>query len=93
MTLASSRNIMCGYVNGVIYLYRSSTTSAMSDMEGLENGYLQLLRNVSHLRGCSVLDFLFLRLKVARTLFLCWRTKGNLKKAFSAATKSLYYGA
>jgi len=90
MTLASRSKLIYGYVSEVVYCYRSTKTSTMSNMEGLEKGYLQLLENVGFLNGVSFFDKIYLKLKVTRILFLCWFSKGNVCKAISAAAICIF---
>ncbi len=89
ITLASRNNINYGHVNELVYLYRSSVSSAMSNMEGLEEGYFELLDSVMKLNGISISDVIFLRLRIARILLLSWRTRGRLNRGIAAAYKVL----
>ena len=67
--LASKHNIEYGFISDEIYWYRKVEKSAMSDIDGLERGYLFLL---NYLQDISIRQKIYLRYKVARILFLSW---------------------
>ena len=67
--LASKHNIEYGFISDEIYWYRKVEKSAMSDIDGLERGYLFLL---NYLQNISIRQKIYLRYKVAKILFLSW---------------------
>lgn len=86
MELSNQTTVQYSYVPETIYWYRSGHESAMSNLDGLENGYLLLLYKVNNLKKISFIKNLMLHLKVARILFLC-RLK---RKEFILAFKNLF---
>lgn len=90
ITLASRNNIKYSHVKKVVYHYRVTKSSAMSKMEGLEKGYLELLREVRKIDNVSFYDVVFLRLKIARILFLSWNARNQLGKGIVAATRAIF---
>lgn len=89
ISLASDKNIRYGYVNQVVYLCRRSAGSAMSNMRGIESGYIQLVAQLSKLKNVSKMNRLYLRLKIAKILFLSWLAKKHLINGVVAAAKCL----
>jgi len=85
----SSKNIVnYSYVNEIVYLYRSGHVSAMSNMDGLENGYLTLLDSVKNIKNISFFQKSYFRYKVSRILFLSWLF--DAKKPCKAFRSLLY---
>lgn len=89
ITFANRGQVTYDFVSDLVYIYRRSAISAMSNMQGLENGYLQLLKNVGFLNGVSLSDQIYLRIKVAKILFLSWLSKGKVARAFMAVAKCI----
>ena len=87
MELSSLHSVKYGFVSETIYWYRSGHTSAMTNLNGLENGYLQLIEEVKKIQNISKTDFFMFKTKIAKIMFLSWlsqRKKVN-------AVKSLFY--
>ena len=70
--IASKQLVNYAYVDEIVYFYRSGHISAMSNMNGLENGYLILLNKVIKNKNISFLQKLYFRYKITRILFLSW---------------------
>ncbi len=88
--IADRCDVEYAYVNEIVYLYRKSDSSAMANFEGLEEGYLTLLESVKGIQGASLFDKLYMKLKVATILFLCWRSRGEYAKAIKATAKCVF---
>jgi glycosyltransferase involved in cell wall biosynthesis len=84
LTLASRTKINYDFVSDTVLLYRRPRISAMSSMQGLQNGYILFLKNIVALDGVNYFDHLYLRFRISRILFLSWLSKGNLKMAFQS---------
>jgi len=76
--------------NETILYFRRTNQSAMSNLKGLENGYLQLLKlldqnigNYSYNRA----DFYYTRLKIIKIMFLSYLSRGQLLDAFNVFFK------
>ncbi|MBC7489142.1 MAG: glycosyltransferase family 2 protein [Glaciimonas sp.] len=72
ISLSSIQSIQIGYVNDSVYLYRKGHISAMSNMDGFERGYFNLLKKVKSIHNVKLSDHYFLRFKIAKILFLSW---------------------
>jgi glycosyltransferase involved in cell wall biosynthesis len=82
--LASAQDVQYGYVLETVFIYRVGHTSAMSNIDGLEKGYLSLIQKVSELNNISFFQHIFLRIKIARILFLTWLRQKKITRAFEA---------
>lgn len=81
LTLAYDADLEYAAVPETVYEYRRRTTSAMSNLDGLEAGYLELLRRVSGMERISKGSYTYLRRRVKRILFLSWLRHGRPIKA------------
>ena len=70
--IANESKTQYSFTNEEIYCYRKSTDSAMSNIEGLEHGYLTLIREVYRSVTSNKIQKLYLKAKVAKILFLSW---------------------
>ena len=87
LTLAHDADLKYAAVPETVYEYRRSPTSAMSNLDGLETGYLELLNHVSGMQRISKGNCTYLRRRVRRILFLSWLRQGNPKKALRSLHK------
>lgn len=85
---ASACAIEYRYVTDLVYVYRKSSGSAMSNLNGLERGYLELIRAAKPLQGVSRVDHAILRLKIAKILFLSWWAAGERGRCVTAAMRA-----
>ena len=78
--LSQKRAINYAYVDDLIYIYRDTPNSAMESIDGLEDGYVSLLKKI---RGIS-------HYKIARMLFLSWLFDGkDIYRAFRSLFRVL----
>ena len=56
----------------------------MKNLNGLEKGYLLLIHKVNNFKNISFNQVLFLRLKIARILFLTWLREKKIARAFES---------
>jgi len=82
--IASKQNINYGYVNDDVYWYRSEHTSAMTNLDGLENGYIQLIQEVSKLQKIKKINFFIFKTKIAKIMFLSWLNQKQIFNAFKS---------
>lgn len=88
--LAHTHHIEYGFIADEIYWYRKIEESAMSDIDGLERGYLSLLDVVNSLKDISISDKLYLKYKISKILFLSWIFDAkNIKRAFLSLLYSI----
>lgn len=87
MELSSLYPVQYGFVSETIYWYRSGHTSAMANLSGLEDGYLQLIQEVRNLQNISKTDFFIFKTKIAKIMFLSWLSQ----KQIANAVKSVLY--
>ncbi len=81
LDLAHDADLHYAAVPSVAYEYHISGVSAMSNLDGFEAGYLELLRHVGDLKRISKQSRGYLRRKVERILFLSWLRRGRLFRA------------
>lgn len=79
--LAWKGNLHYGYVNDVIYHYRKTPGSAMSNLEGLEKGYWQYFKNVKDLPGVTKEELLYLKKKIRRIMSRSYIRSRNFYRA------------
>jgi glycosyltransferase involved in cell wall biosynthesis len=79
--LAHDANLHYAGVPSVAYEYRVTVGSAMSNLDGIEAGYLELLRHVGGLKRISEQSRGYLHRRVARILFRSWLRRGKLFRA------------
>lgn len=89
MKLSDENEVQYGHIKDVVYHYRSGGDSAMSNLRGLERGYLQLIDVARGLTNRSMLDIMVLKAKIAKILLLSWAAKGQRKKGLSAVARAL----
>ena len=82
MELSSLHPVQYGFVPETIYWYRSGHTSAMTNLTGLENGYLQLIQGVEKLQNIPKTDFFMFKTKIAKIMFLSWLSQKEMVLAF-----------
>ena len=80
--LAWKGNLNYGYVDDVIYHYRRTPGSAMSNLTSLEKGYWDYYFNVSKLQGVTKDELNYLKRKIKRIMF---RSYLRHKKFINAA--------
>jgi glycosyltransferase involved in cell wall biosynthesis len=90
LTIAHDECLQYAAVPEVIYEYRRRPNSAMSSLEGLETGYLNLLLLVFQMAKISESNRKYLRLRVARILFLSWIRSGSFRKALQSVYKVIW---
>jgi hypothetical protein len=78
---ANKREWVYGAVDEAVYLYRTGAGSAMSDLEGLERGYLYLYGCCRLLEEGTVGDLTSLRHRIRRILVRSWLRRGKVLKA------------
>ena len=91
--LAAMHSLQYSFVAEEIYNYRTGQISAMSNVEGLEEGYLVFMWSVFSTIKVSAFQAIFLRGKIAKILFLTWARKGNYLRAIKSIFKCLPGGA
>jgi len=87
MELSNNHCVQYGFVQEEVYTYRSGHTSAMTNLNGLEDGYLQLMQEARKLKNVSQTDFFMFKAKIAKIMCLSWLSQKNLVNAL----KSIFY--
>ncbi len=87
--LSSQSNAQYAFVSEIIYLYRSGHTSAMCDVEGLEEGYGILLQEIKKDTHVSSISYMVMKLKIIKIMFLLWMSKVRVKQSFLSIYKLL----
>jgi len=88
--LSGQHNVMYGFVNTEIYHYRSGHDSAMTNLSGLEEGYIRLLNEVKKNTYIYKMPYLLLKLKIMKIMFLSWMNKYKIWNAFFSIHKILW---
>lgn len=82
MELSDAHSVNYGFVDEAVYWYRSGHASAMANLEGLENGYVQLLRQIGKMANATSAQKAYIHLRVARIMFLSWLRRRKPLRAF-----------
>ncbi len=90
MVIADEYRLKYGFVTELIYIYRKNEWSAMSNIDGLEKGYLQILSFTKLSRNVSWMAQSVLQLKIAKILFLSWLSVGNMRGAIKSVGKVFF---
>ena len=88
--LSSQNDVLYGFINKEIYYYRSGHASTMTNLSGLEEGYIRLLNEVKKNMHISKISYLFLKLKIMKIMFLSWMNKYKIGNAFMSIQKILW---
>lgn len=73
-----------GAVDEPVYCYRTGASSAMSNLHGLEKGYLHLFERCQHLEDATPADLAHLYRRIRRILVRTWLRQGRPVRAFRA---------
>ncbi len=87
LTLAQSRGLCYGAVVESVYEYRLNSGSAMSNLDGLEAGYLDLLGVTAGLDGIDESTRLYQYRRIRRILILTWVRRGRPVKALRSVLR------
>lgn len=85
--LAWKGNLNYGCVDDVIYHYRKTPGSAMSDLKKLEKGYWDYYDNVSRLPGVTRQELRYLKKKIKRIMFRSYLRNGQMVPAIRLLAK------
>lgn len=75
--LAICANKDYDFVDNEILWYRRTTSSAMNNLKGLENGYLHILKQAKKIELTSKKDLYYLKTRIIRIMFLSWLINGK----------------
>ena len=89
MTLADVAAEVGLITTSVTYYYRTGTGGAMSNMKGLEQGYLALLTELGTLPRVDWADLVRSRMRVARILALSWCARGEWPRGLLAGCRAI----
>ena len=90
--LSNKHHVQYGFVNEDIYWYRSGHTSAMTNLNGLEVGYLSLIAQVKRLSNISCLELFIFRLKIAKIMVLSWLREKEVANAIKSIFSYMFIG-
>ncbi|MBZ0096702.1 MAG: glycosyltransferase [Sulfuricella sp.] len=82
---AAAHSLQYTYVDADVYWYRQSKFSAMSNICGLEKGYVRLVKAIREMRAISLLEKHYFRSKVCKVMVLSWLSRGEWLKALKSA--------
>jgi glycosyltransferase involved in cell wall biosynthesis len=75
------------YVDEVVYYYRTSENSAMSNLTGLENGYWTFYDSVKNFPEAKKNNIRYLKWRIIRIMILSYLAAGKLIKAVKVVPK------
>ncbi len=81
LNLAHDAELCYGAVPDVIYEYRKREGSAMSNIDGLESGYLDVLRRAARFRRLDDEGLAFLRKRISLIMVKTWLRRGRPGRA------------
>jgi len=84
LTLAQSAGLRYGAVADTVYEYRITPGSAMSNLDGIEPGYLELLRVTAMLGGIDNATRRYQLRRIRRILFRSWLRRARPIRALQA---------
>ena len=87
LSLAHQANLIYGAVPDVVYEYRIQPDSAMANLDGIERGYLELLRRTREMSRISDAMRKMQRRRVRRILFRSWLRRARPLRAIAALAK------
>lgn len=87
LTLAAERGLSYGAVEDIVYEYRINPGSAMSNLDGVEAGYLEFLRRAAALPGICQASRDYQVHRVRQIVFRSWLRRGRPFRAIAAALK------
>lgn len=87
--LAHERDLVYAGIEDCVYEYRVSSASAMSNLDGIEAGYVEYLRRVLPMERMTPQMQSYLRKRIASILAKSWLRRGNPVKAMTATAKVL----
>ena len=82
--LSYNQNINYSYVNEEVYYYRSGHNSAMSNLDGLEIGYITLLQEIKKMQKVKKINIFKLKLKITKIMVLSWLNSRDIFKAIKS---------
>ena len=89
--LSISQNGTYDYTNDTVLYYRTTPTSSMSNLSGLEDGYYKYFNLIKNFHKYDYSTILYLKYKIFRIMFsIYFFNKNNPKQAFSFAMKFLF---
>lgn len=88
--LAGKCDLQYAFVDEEIYRYRKRAGSAMSDVAGLEAGYLDYMRSTFSTVPVSLMQRIFLRLKISKIMFLSWARHRRYTDAIVSVYRCLW---
>lgn len=87
LSLAHQANLIYGAVPDVVYEYRIQPGSAMANLDGIERGYLELLRRAREMPRISDAMRKGQRRRVRRILFRSWLRRARPLRALAVLAK------
>lgn len=85
LKVADDIDLIYGAVDEDVYVYRRRAGSAMSDLDGIESGYVALVCLASTLEQATYRQVVRLKFRVALILAKSWLRRGNLIRVVGSA--------
>ncbi|MDO8837370.1 MAG: glycosyltransferase family A protein [Parvibaculum sp.] len=81
LEVAHDEDISYAAVDSVVYRYRVAPHSAMANLDGIESGYMSLLRAAENMHRIGPQQMSYLRRRISSILLKSWLRRGNVWKA------------
>ena len=88
--LACRNNVMYDCIDKEIYCYRSGHDSTMTNLQGLENGYVTLLQRLKEFPHIPKKSYIIFKLKIMKIMFLSWWNRDKTRNAVASTHKILW---
>lgn len=85
LELADSKDLIYGAVDSEVYEYRMHGDSAMSSLQGIESGYLALIRLLARLKRMTPRQARALKFRITSIMVKSWLREGRPLRAVQAA--------
>lgn len=82
ISIAKNKTVLFDTISAPTYIYRQSEGSAMSNLDGLNNGYVSLYKNVKQIKEVTLRDRMVLKYKITKIMCLSYLKSGAYAKAF-----------
>lgn len=84
LEVAHDEDLAYAAVDSVVYRYRVLPHSAMANLDGIESGYVSLLRAAEGMHRIGPEQIAYLRKRISSILLKSWLRKGNIWRAVRA---------
>jgi glycosyltransferase involved in cell wall biosynthesis len=92
LEISAGKDVLYGAVPELVCLYRTGHVSAMSNLDGIEKGYMTLLSKMTDVLPTESHDLQVARWRVAKIMFLSWMRRRQPARAIRSSLAALTTG-